>query len=71
MKVTDLTREQLIQLKQRYLTILADEGSFAEVVGRDYDEPSYGDLADADEMVPDEVVFRQWENTNFVEEDFV
>lgn len=71
MKVTELTREQLIQLKQRYLTILANEGTFAAVVGRGYDEPSYGDLADADEIVPDEVVFRQWENTNFVEEDFV
>lgn len=71
MDVRDLSREQLIQLKQAYLTDLANEGTFAEVVGRDYDEPSYGDLADADDIVPDEVVFRQWENTNFIEEDFV
>lgn len=70
MKVTELTREQLIQLKQRYLTILADEGSFAEVVGRDYDEPSYGDLADADNIVPDDVVLREYEYVDFVEEDF-
>lgn len=70
MKVTELTREQLTQLKQRYLGILADEGTFAEVLDVDYDEPSYGDLANADEIVPDEVVFRQWDGTDFVEEDF-
>lgn len=70
MDVRDLNREQLTQLKQQYLGILADEGTFAEVLGVDYDEPSYGDLAYADEIVPDEVVFRQWEGTNFVEEDF-
>lgn len=71
MKVTELNREQLTQLKQQYLWILADEGTFAEVLDVDYDEPSYGDLANADEIVPDDVVFRQWEGTDFVEEDFV
>ena len=71
MKVTELNREQLIQLKQRYLGILVDEGTFAEVLDVDYDEPSYADLANADEIVPDDVVFRHWEGTEFVEEDFV
>lgn len=71
MKVTELNREQLIQLKQRYLTELADEGTFAEILDVDYDEPSYSDLANADEIVPDDVVFRNWEGVNFVEEDFV
>ena len=52
------------------MTQLADEGDFAEF-GVDYDEPSYGDLANADEIVPDDVVFREWEGTEFVEEDFV
>ena len=70
MTVTELNREQLIQLKQRYLTELADEGTFAEILDVDYDEPSYGDLANADEIVPDDVVFRNWEGVNFVEEDF-
>ena len=59
MKVTELNREQLTQLKQAYMTQLDD-----------YDEPSWGDLAMADEMVPDDVVFREWEGTDFVEEDF-
>lgn len=71
MKVTELNREQLIQLKQRYLTELADEGTFAEILDVDYDEPSYSDLANADEIVPDDVVFRNWEGVHFVEEDFV
>lgn len=70
MNVHELNREQLTELKQRYLTFLADEGTFAEVVGVDYDEPSMEDLARADEIVPDDVVFRQWEGTDFVEDDF-
>lgn len=71
MNVTELNREQLTQLKQQYLGILADEGTFAEVLDVDYDEPSYSDLANADEIVPDDVVFEEWEGTDFVEEDFV
>lgn len=71
MKVTELNREQLTQLKQRYLGILADEGTFAEVLDVDYDEPSYSDLANADEIVPDDVIFDHYEGSNFVEEDFV
>ena len=70
MKVTELNREQLTELKQNYMYRLAEQGTFAEVVGRDYDEPSYGDLADADDIVPDDVVFREFEGTDFVEEDF-
>lgn len=70
MTVMELNREQLIQLKQQYLTELADEGTFAEILDVDYDEPSYSDLANADEIVPDDVVFRNWEGVHFVEEDF-
>lgn len=71
MKVTVVNREQLTFLKQAYMTRLADEGLFAEIFDVDYDEPSYADLANADELVPDDVVFREWEGTDFVEEDFV
>lgn len=71
MTVHELNREQLIQLKQDYLCQLADCGEFAEIVGVDYDCPSYGDLAAADEIVPDDVIFRIEEATNFVEEDFI
>lgn len=70
MNVQDLSREQLVELKQRYLTQLADEGSYAEVLDVDYDEPSYGDLADADDIVPDEIIFTHYEDTYFVPDDF-
>lgn len=71
MKVTELNREQLIQLKQRWLIQKADDGEYAEVMDVDYDEPSYGDLANADELVADSTVFEYWEGVEFVEEDFV
>lgn len=70
MKVTELNREQLVQLKQAYMTQLADEGTFAEVFEADYGEPSWEDLAMVDEMVPDDVIFDKYEGTEFVEEDF-
>lgn len=71
MTVHELNRDQLIQLKQNYLCQLADEGCYAEVRGVDYDCPSYGDLMLADEIVPDEFIFAEYNMTNFVEEDFV
>ena len=70
MKVTVVNREQLTFLKQAYMTQLADEGTFAEMFGVDYDEPSWGDLARADELVPDDVIFDHYKGTDFVEEDF-
>ena len=70
MNVQDLSREQFTELKQRYLMELADEGTFAEVLGVDYDEPSYGDLANADDIVPDDVIFENYGGTDFVEDDF-
>lgn len=70
MDVRDLNREQLIQLKQAYMVQLADEGLFAEMFCVDYDAPSWGDIARADELVPDDVVFDHYEGSNFVEEDF-
>ena len=62
MKVTELSREQLIQLKQAYMTELAGE--------EDCGEPSWEDLAMVDEMVPDDVIFDNYEGTDFTEEDF-
>lgn len=61
MNVTELTREQLIQLKQRYLTDWYDD------IGQ---SPSYGELADADALVSDETAFDYFEGIEFVEEDF-
>lgn len=71
MTIHELNREQLIQLKQDYLCQLADCGEFAEIVGVPYDEPSWKDLADADEIVSDDVIFRNYDDVYFTEEDFV
>ena len=70
MNVRELSRDQLIELKQNYFAELVNEGTFAEVVGRDYDEPSWWDLANADDIVPDDVIFRNYECTHFTNDDF-
>lgn len=70
MDVTELNREQLESLKCDYMIRLAEQGIFADVVGRDYDSPAWEDIAFADEIVPDDVVFREFEGVDFVEEDF-
>lgn len=70
MNVHDLTREHLVQLKERYLINLANEGTFAQVMNVDYDSPSYHDMMNADELVPDDVIFNEYESTEFTEDDF-
>ena len=57
MSVKELTREQLIELKQRY---------YAER----NENVSYGELADIDNLVSDEKIENEYGNTMFVEEDF-
>lgn len=68
--VRDLCRECLVELKCAYLTELANEGTFAEVLEVDYDAPSYEDLADADEIVPDDVIFEHYKDYSFSTDDF-
>ena len=70
MDVHDLSSEQMLELKQHYLEQLASEGSFAEVMDCDYNEPSYYDLANANEIVPDDVVFHEYDGIKFVPDDF-
>ena len=70
MDVHELSKEQLVELKQYYLEQLANEGSYAEVLDVDYNEPSYWDLANADEIVPDCVIFKHYEGFCFVNDDF-
>ena len=70
MDVHDLSRDQLIELKQNYMVELANNGEFAEVMGVDYDNPSYEDMADADELISDEDIFRHYGDYTFTEEDF-
>ena len=63
MKVTELNRDQLVQLKQRYLTDWCDTLPVPRT-------PSMQELADADSLVEDELVFDYFEGTDFVPEDF-
>jgi hypothetical protein len=62
MNVRELNRDQLSELKQRFLFAEADEGL------REW--PSWGELANADALVTDEQVYEAWDGTEFVEEDF-
>ena len=58
MSVKDLTREQLIELKQRYYT-------------ERNENVSYGELADIDNLVSDNEIFEEYGDITFVEEDFL
>ena len=70
MTLHELNPEQINELAGAYLSRLADEGAFSEIVGVDYDAPSYGDLARASEIVPFDVLEREYGSTEFVDEDF-
>ena len=58
MKVYDLNRDQLIELKQHYYIDHIDEN------------PSYGELAEIDDLVSDEEVYKEYAGTDFVVDDF-
>ena len=61
MKVTELTRDELTELKTRYYSDLLDERG---------ETPSYGELAQIDELVTDEEVYQEYADVDFVKEDF-
>lgn len=65
MNVTELNRDQLIELKQSYLDVLNESDEHEEVVG-----VSYNELANADEIVPDDVIFNYYADIIFSEDDF-
>lgn len=58
MTVYDLNRDQLIELKQRYYIDYVNEN------------PSYGELADVDNLVSDKEVYDEYSHIDFVPEDF-
>jgi hypothetical protein len=62
MKVQELNKEQLQQLKVRYLDELLQEEE-----GRNI---SYGEIANIDEIVSDKIMFDLYGHITFVEEDF-
>lgn len=65
MNVTELNRDQLIELKQNYLDVLNESGEHEEIVG-----VSYNELANADEIVSDDVIFNYYDGVVFSEDDF-
>ena len=58
MNVNDLSRDQKVELKQTMLE---------NVLGR---QPSWGDLADADDIVSDEQLNDEYGGTKFCDDDF-
>lgn len=68
--VHDLCRECLVELKQNYMTMLADEGMFEEIMGVNYGEPSMLDLVEADSLIPDSSIFYHYEGVGFTPDDF-
>ena len=62
MHVSELSREQLLELKQNYL----DE-HLIEVEGR---TASMNELANADEIIGDDIIYDAYGNTDFVDDDF-
>ena len=55
--VKELTREQLIELKQNYLTQMIEF-------------PSWGALEDVDQIISDGEIFNEYEGTVFFDDDF-
>lgn len=78
MTVNELNRDQLVELKERYMLRLADEGNFNAVIynAPELDEredtaaPSWGELASADRLVPDEVIMNEEAGAYFTDDDF-
>lgn len=62
MNVKELNKEQLQQLKIKYLDELLQEEE-----GRNI---SYGEMANIDEIVSDKIIYDLYASTTFVDEDF-
>ena len=65
MTVYDLSRDQLVELKQNHLEEYLKH--YADPIN---DEIGWADLMRADEIVPDEVIFELYEDTIFTDDDF-
>ena len=61
MTVYDLNRDQLIELKQRYIT---------EQYERRGGSPTYGELAEADDRISDSTIYEYYDGYEFVNDDF-
>lgn len=70
MIVRELNRNQLHELKQMYYSELVNEDTFAEVMGVNINEPSYGMITNIDEYVSDEFIYEHYDGYSFTEDDF-
>ena len=70
MTVRELNRDQLHERKQAYYSELVNEGTFAEVMGVNINEPSYEMIASIDEYVIDAFIYEHYDGYNFTEDDF-
>ena len=68
--VHDLCRQCIVELKQNYMYMLSEEGTFKEVMNVDYDGPSMLDLVEADSIIPDATIFWHYRGISFVPDDF-
>ena len=70
MNIKQLKRKFIEMIKQDYLVYLASIGVFGKVVGRGYNSLGWNDFVNADEIVPDNVVFAAYRNYKFDEQNF-
>ena len=61
MTTYELTADQMEELKQNYLFRLYMEAN---------EEPSYGELAAASEVISDETIHEYWNGVDFSDDDF-
>ena len=70
MTVYELNREQLQELKVMYYADLVNEGTFSEVMGCPYDEPSWEHIVSVDEYVSDAFIMEHYDGMYFTNDDF-
>lgn len=67
--IDDLNRNQIIELKERYMIELAVEGVYGEIMGTG-ESPSLGEIANADNLIDDAIILERYQDTVFSEDDF-
>ena len=72
MDVRSLPRDCIVELKRNYIVELDEEGTFGEIVHNDpsYGHPAWSDIAYADELILDDIIFEHYDGISFVKDDF-
>lgn len=68
--VDDLNRQQIIELKQMFITELVNNNDFSRFTQLDYDEPTFADWNNADNLISDDVVYEHYDGVLFTDDDF-